>query len=180
MDERERWAHTLASVVPQLLGVQVETADPDTADSVALAVERIADRLLHEHDALLAGHPAPPATARHSRAPQPPGPGAGLRAAVRRGTVPGRPESLQLAAGELRALVRRVQVDDPACASAFDPALVGIAQLATALDEHADLLRTEGARLRGASGSGQRDQVLARIVRGERRLTRVAMTTLPS
>ncbi|MBO1755571.1 hypothetical protein [Allobranchiibius sp. CTAmp26] len=189
MDDRRRAARSIVATVPQLLGVQVETADTAAAEAVAGAIERIAEGLLLWHDRLALG--ADLAGAAAAPPPQVPLPdddrttpraSAALRAGVRRGRLPGRPVTLHLAAAELRAAVRRITA---ATADLTDPAAGGASAivdqclcLATELDTHADLLQVEGDRLANAESSEQRDQVLARVVRGEHRLARVAMVTL--
>lgn len=195
MDDRQRAARRIVATVPQLLGVQVETADTAAADAVAGAVERIAESLLRWHDRLALG--ADRAGSSAASTPDVPDPAgddvtprasATLRAGVRHGRLPGRPVTLRLAAAELRAVVSRVTeamaqltggsdtADQPDAGArlALDQCLC----LATELDAHADLLQIEGDRLTNAESSEQRDQVLARVVRAEHRLTRAAMVTL--
>ena len=194
MQDRQRVARGIVSTVPQLLSAQVETADPAAAEAVAIAIERIAEDLLSWHDRLALGD--------SGSAPTPTRPGwsdtddagtaeeggdagtasATLRAGVRRGELPGRPVTLHLAAAELRAVVRRIETATQDAPKPADPDMRSIVDeclcLATALDRHGELLRLEGERLSRATTPEQRDQVLARVVRAERRLGRAAMVTL--
>lgn len=192
MQDREGVARTIASTVPQLLGVQVETADTAAADAVSSAVERIAEELLRWHDRLMLGDRYParatpelsgPAGSAMSPSPEPPS--LTLRVAVRRGVLPGRPVTLQLAASELRAAIRRIEGECPGLPDVPDPDDAQgrhIANqclcLATALDRHGELLHVEGERLARSVTADQRDQVLARVVRAEHHLTRAAAATL--
>ncbi|NYJ74000.1 hypothetical protein [Allobranchiibius huperziae] len=196
MGNRLQAARSIVATVPQLLGVQVETADAGTADAVAEAIERIAEGLLRWHDRLALGADLAEAGLIDESTPSPrrdgddvaPRAPAALRAGIRRGRLPGRPVTLHLAAAELRAVVRRVgdatreltdvagtgDQPDAGARLVVDQCLC----LATELDSLADLLQTEGDRLTNAESVEQRDQVLARVVRGEHRLTRAAMVTL--
>ena len=186
MDDRQRAARSIVATVPQLLGVQVETADTAAADAVAGAIERIAENLLRWHDRLVVGSQSAatptPADTPSGEDRITPRASAVLRAGVRRGRLPGRPVTLHLAAAELRAVVRRVTdatadlngPDDGGAGAIVDQCLC----LATELDIHADLLQVEGDRLTKAESDEQRDQVLARVMRAEHRLARVAMVTL--
>lgn len=183
--DREQIARGIAATVPQLLNTHVETADARTVDAVAFAVERIVEEVLRWHDRAVLG-----ATHRSvntvGRAPihaaDDDDDAAALRCQIQQGLLPGTPASLQLAAAELESAVRRLEG-----AIGIEPALrdVGATRLldhttalATALGRHAQLLRREAAQLRVLNTKEHRDQVLARVVRAERRLTRIAMATL--
>lgn len=186
MEDRERLARAVACAVPMLLGVHVETAEPVATEAVAQAVEQLAQELLDWNDRIALGPRrlgAPQASPVHEpRMGMSPHPSATLRASVNRGELPGNPITLQLAATELRAVVRGLE--SAVLQTAVDPdhggvqVLHGCRRLAECLDRHSDLLRVERERLRAATAAEQRDQVLARVVRGERGLIRSVAATL--
>lgn len=186
MDHRQHLARTVACAVPLLLGVHVETADPVAAEAVAEEIERIAQELLDWTDRIALGldHRTPkpvsplhrPPTAMSSR------PSPTLRVAVSRGELPGDPITLQLAATQLRAVVRRIESAVVKTSVDADHGGVQVLQqcrnLAESLDRHSDLLRVERDRVRAATTAAHRDQVLARVVRSERGLIRSVAATL--
>lgn len=189
--DREQVARAIASTVPQLLTIQVETADPRTSDAVALAVERIADELLRWHDRIATGIDSsrtkpsdlPPSTP----IPLSPAPGAdpsmtSLRASIERGVIPGAPRTLQLAAAELAGARHSIETTTmqlpEVCDDVASRALTQCDGLAEALRHHEDILLRETSQLRRAGSRTHRVQVFARVVRAERRLARTAMATL--
>lgn len=190
--DRDQVARGIASTVPQLLSIQVETAHPDTSDAVALAVERIAEELLRWHDRIAIGadHRATAPNDRSaSTLPALPAPATridpamtALRASIERGVIPGAPRTLQLAASELSGAQHRIENitgSFPDVSNADDPlVLAHCEELAAALRHHEDVLLRETDRLRHATADTQRVQVFARVVRAERGLARTAMTTL--
>lgn len=184
--ERDEVARGIASTIPQLLNIQVETAHPDTSDAVARAIERIAEELLRWHDRIAVGadhrfttpdnRPASAPTAEADPAM------AALRANIERGAIPGAPRTLQLAAAELSGARRRIEIITMELPEVRDDgaarALIQCVELAEALRHHEEVLLRETDRLRKAGTDTQRVQVFARVVRAERGLTRTAMTTL--
>ena len=184
MNSREQAARTLAEAVPALLDVYVETADPGTAESIARSVEQLAQDLLAWHDRIAVGptrSPSPHSPA-HRAAESAPLPSAGLRAAVRRGQLPGSPVTLQLAAAELNAIAGRIEAAVGGTAMADDAngarLLDRCRRVARALHQHSVLLRVERDRLDAMRTTDQGDQVLARVVRAERGLVRHVTATL--
>lgn len=186
MEPLERAARSVASAVPQLLGVQVETADPVSAQTVAVAIERLAENFLRWHDRLVLGVSS-------SAAPAAPDPGpvespvgrpasVPLRTRVHRGELPGSPVSLQLGAAELRSVVCRIRADAGVPTTFIDPEGERVVDeclnLAAALDRYGQLLRLEGERLAVAVTPDQRGQVLAGVVRAEQGLIRAATATV--
>lgn len=185
---RVQVARGIASTIPQLLTIQVQTAHPQTSEQVALAVEWIAEELLCWHDRITVGADAR-RTTHIDRSDPDPAPAHGtdpgltaLRTSIERGVIPGAPRTLHLAAAELSSACRSIEALTLQAPEVRDAVAVRVltrcTELAQALRHHEDVLLCEIERLRRSEPDTQRVQIFARVVRAERGLTRTAMATL--
>lgn len=173
-------------MVPRLLDVHADAAQPETAEALSAAIERIAEALLRWHDELAGATPPAAAVLAEvaTTAPTRIAPTTDLVAQINARELATDTGSLAAGAAALRELAREVRrlidalpADSPAAAdgAAIESALT---HLGTAHQELAETLNEQETALRAESAMPQR--ILERILDAEAVARAAAADTLRS